>query len=137
MLKKRLWYIDFLVKFGKILITSISQNTSARLLVSVSSIHAIPAGTYLLKVNNRNTSTGCEICLKLTIKTPEGRQWRCIAGWDIDILHLETLYFLFHFIKSKFIRCFPVLPFFPCSGPFLVFQLFLCYYIHPFKVSKL
>ena len=35
-----------------------------------------PAGTYLLKVNNRNTKTRCEICLKLTIKTPERRHWR-------------------------------------------------------------
>ena len=30
-----------------------------------------PAGIYLLKVNNRNNRTRCEICLKLTIKTPE------------------------------------------------------------------
>ena len=36
-----------------------------------------PAGTYLLKVNERNTRTRCEICSKLTIKTPERRQWRC------------------------------------------------------------
>ena len=28
---------------------------------------------YLLKVNNRNTRTRCEICSKLTIKTPERR----------------------------------------------------------------
>ena len=28
-----------------------------------------PAGIYLLKVNNRNTRTRCEISLKLTIKT--------------------------------------------------------------------
>ena len=35
-----------------------------------------PAGIYLLKVNNRNTRTWCEICSKLTIKTPERRQWR-------------------------------------------------------------
>ena len=33
-----------------------------------------PASIYLLKVNNRNTRTRCEICLKLTIKTPEGCQ---------------------------------------------------------------
>ena len=31
-------------------------------------------GIYLLKVNNRKTRTRCEICLKLTIKTPERRQ---------------------------------------------------------------
>ena len=32
-----------------------------------------PAGIYLLKVNNRSTRTRCEICSKLTIKTPERR----------------------------------------------------------------
>ena len=32
-----------------------------------------PAGIYLLNVNNRNTRTKCEICSKLTIKTPERR----------------------------------------------------------------
>ena len=30
-----------------------------------------PAGIYLLKVNNRNTRTRCEICSKLTIETLE------------------------------------------------------------------
>ena len=29
------------------------------------------AGNYMFKVNNRNTRTRCEICSKLTIKTPE------------------------------------------------------------------
>ena len=33
-----------------------------------------PAGIYLLKINNRNTKTRCEICPKLTIKTPKWRQ---------------------------------------------------------------
>ena len=33
-----------------------------------------PAGNYMFKVNNRNTRTKCEICSKLTIKTPERRQ---------------------------------------------------------------
>ena len=33
-----------------------------------------PAGIYLLKVNNRNTRTRCEICSKLTINTPERRR---------------------------------------------------------------
>ena len=30
----------------------------------------------LLKVNNRNTRTRCEICSKLAIKTPERHHWR-------------------------------------------------------------
>ena len=32
-----------------------------------------PAGNCMFKVNNRNTRTKCEICSKLTIKTPERR----------------------------------------------------------------
>ena len=31
----------------------------------------IPANIYLFKVNNKNTRKRCEICSKLTIKTPE------------------------------------------------------------------
>ena len=36
-----------------------------------------PAGFYLLKVNNRNTRTRCDICSKLTIRIPE----HVNAGW--------------------------------------------------------
>ena len=32
-----------------------------------------PAGNCMFKVNNRNTRARCEICSKLTIKTPERR----------------------------------------------------------------
>ena len=35
--------------------------------------HVNPAGNCMFKVNNRNTRTRCEICSKLTIKTPERR----------------------------------------------------------------
>ena len=35
-----------------------------------------PASIYLFKVNNGNSKTRCWICSKLTIKTPERRQWR-------------------------------------------------------------
>ena len=33
-----------------------------------------PAEIYMFKVNKRNTRTRCEICSKLTIKTPEQRR---------------------------------------------------------------
>ena len=36
-------------------------------------IRCYPAGNYMFKVNNRNTRARCEICSKLTIKTPERR----------------------------------------------------------------
>ena len=35
-----------------------------------------PTSICMLKINNRNTRTRCKICLKLTIKIPEQRQWR-------------------------------------------------------------
>ena len=35
----------------------------------------IPAVNCMFKVNNRNTRTRCEICSKLTIKTPERPFW--------------------------------------------------------------
>ena len=35
-----------------------------------------PAGNYMFKVTNKNTRARCEICSKLTIKTPERRHWR-------------------------------------------------------------
>ena len=35
--------------------------------------HSFPVEIYLFKVNNRNTRTTCEICSKLTKKTPERR----------------------------------------------------------------
>ena len=38
-------------------------------IAALSSGFLFPAGIYLLKVNNRNTRTRCEICSKLTIKT--------------------------------------------------------------------
>ena len=36
--------------------------------------NAYPGSIYLLKVSNRNTRKRCEMCSKLTIKTPERRQ---------------------------------------------------------------
>ena len=48
-----------------ILGSSISLNKKLKISVMLRN----PASIYLLKVNNRNTM--CEICSKLTIKTPE------------------------------------------------------------------
>ena len=38
-------------------------------------------GIYLLKVNDRNSRARCEICSKLTIKTPERSWWRRPGTW--------------------------------------------------------
>ena len=42
----------------------------------------IPDDIYLFKVNNRNTRTRCEICSKLTIKTPERRSGVFIVNFE-------------------------------------------------------
>ena len=47
-----------------------------------------PADNYLLKVNNRNSRTRCETCSKLTIKTPEWRQW---SSSDVFIINFEHI----------------------------------------------
>ena len=45
-----------------------------------------PAGCYIFKTSNRNTRTSCEICLKLTIKTPELRQWHHSGRHHNDVI---------------------------------------------------
>ena len=52
-----------------------------------------PAGFYMFKVNNRNTRARCEICSKLTIKTPERHQWRHLVSL---LLTLNIFYNLFY-----------------------------------------
>ena len=50
----------------------------------------IPVGIYLLRVNTRNTWTRCEICSKLTITTPDRRQWRRSGVFIVNFEHLHT-----------------------------------------------
>ena len=55
----------------------------------------IPAGIFLFKVNNRNTRTRCEICSKLTINTPERRQWRRSGVFIVNFEHISHLVLVF------------------------------------------
>ena len=53
----------------------------------------IPANIYLFKVNNRNTRRRCEICSKLSIRTPGRRQGltngmsKILTKFDLDSLN--------------------------------------------------
>ena len=58
-------------------------------------VHDYPAGNYMLKVNNRNTRTRCEICSKLTIKTPERPHWRRSGVFVVNFEHISHLALLF------------------------------------------
>ena len=55
-----------------------------------------PAGIYLSKVNKRNTRTMCEICSKLTLKTPGGRQWRRSGVFSVNFEQIYTLFWCCH-----------------------------------------
>ena len=50
---------------------------------------------YLLKVNNRKTRTRREKCSKLTIKTPERRQWRRSGVFTVKFEHFSHFVLVF------------------------------------------
>ena len=54
-----------------------------------------PAGIYLFKVKNRNARVRCEICSKLTINTPERRQWRRSGVFIVNFEHISHLLLVF------------------------------------------
>ena len=49
----------------------------------------------MFKVNNRNTKTRCEICSKLTTKTPERRQWRRSGVFIVNLERISQLVLVF------------------------------------------
>ena len=56
---------------------------------------SIPAGNCMFKVNNRNTRTRCEICSKLTIKTPERRHLHRSGVFIVNFEHISHLVLVF------------------------------------------
>ena len=57
-------------------------------------IHPSPAGNYKFKVNNKSTRTRCEICSKLTVKTPKQR--RCRSGvFIVNFKHISYFVLVF------------------------------------------
>ena len=55
----------------------------------------LSAGICLFKVNNRNTITRCEICLKLTVKISELRHWRRSGIFIVNFEHILQLVLVF------------------------------------------
>ena len=49
----------------------------------------------IFKVNNRNTKIRCEICSKLTRKTPKRRQWRFSCVFIINFEQISHLFLVF------------------------------------------
>ena len=55
-----------------------------------------PSGIYLFKFNNRNIRTMCEICSKLTVKTPELRHWPRSGVLIVNFERFNTLFWYFY-----------------------------------------
>ena len=49
----------------------------------------------MFKVNNSNTKVRCDICLKLTIKTPERRYLRRSDVFIVNFEHISHLVLVF------------------------------------------
>ena len=58
-------------------------------------ISSYPIDIYMFKVNNRHTRTRCEICSKLTIKTPERRHWRHSGVFIVNFEHISHFVLVF------------------------------------------
>ena len=58
--------------------------------ISIHGFFVSSAGIYLLKVNNRNTRTRCEI-YKLTTKVQEQRHWRRPGIFTVTFEHISHL----------------------------------------------
>ena len=61
-------------------------------------VRRFPACIYLLKVNNRNTRTRCEICSKLTVNTPWRSHWRPSGVFIVNFEHISHLVLVFRLL---------------------------------------
>ena len=60
-----------------------------------------PACIRLFKFNKVNTRTMCEICSKLTIKTPERCQWRRSGVCIVNFEQISIIILVFSLSLSK------------------------------------
>ena len=84
------WRLLVLTIFEKKLYHKCLTGTQLRLFEG-----SIPANIYILKVNNRNTRKRCELCSKLTIKTPEPCRWRRSSVFIVNFDHISYIFLLF------------------------------------------
>ena len=64
-----------------------------------------PTGIYLLKVNNKNIRTKCEIYSKLSIRTPELNHWLRSGLFIINLEHILHLVLVFLLLGTYFASC--------------------------------
>ena len=64
-------------------------------LSNVLQIKCIPSGHLLAQSKNRSTRTRCELCSKITIKTPEQLHWRRSGVFIVNFEHISHLVLVF------------------------------------------
>ena len=86
----------FTVEFEQVFLNRAVDNLKFKLLILLlPCIQLNPAHNNMLKVNNRNSRKRCEICSKLTIKTPERHQWRRSGVFIATFEHISHLFLVF------------------------------------------
>ena len=55
----------------------------------------VPDKTYLFKLKDKDTRKRCEICLKLTIKTPKQRQQNRSGVFIVNFKHISHFFLVF------------------------------------------
>ena len=60
----------------------------------------ISSNIYLFKINDRKSRKSCEICSKLTIKTPERRQGRRFGVLLLTLNIFHTVFLVFLLLKK-------------------------------------
>ena len=72
--RKAIFYLFYICKtFCSTLIFKLLFKLFSSMIQPLKYSNIYPAGNCMFKVNNRNTRKRCQICSKLTIKTPERR----------------------------------------------------------------
>ena len=69
-----------------------------RVSIKMKSLMRLQNGIYLLKVNNKNTRARCQICSKLTIKTPEQCHWYRSYVIIVNFEHISHLVVVFRLL---------------------------------------
>ena len=59
-------------------------------------VNGYQANIYLFKVNKKNSRKWCEICAKVTTKTPQRRQWHCSGVLIVNFEHISNLFLVFY-----------------------------------------
>ena len=68
-------------------------------------LNKVLVSNYLFKFSNKNTGKRCDICSKLTIKSPEQRQWRGPGAFIVNFELNNAVNFKTSYQTNRIKRC--------------------------------